>query len=164
MLKFQDDPKLFRYFLVANMVGVLAMSMMTEAIIAYVPSQRTAYFMVPGLTFFQFTFSGLFVKAQSLPNWLAPWITSLSMIRWVFQGNWINQFKNDERLISIPAIDFDSYTAFLHLFGWGGKSKWFCVYMLFIFMFVFKAASYYAGNVATLIHRCGRRYKESLPN
>jgi len=164
MLKFQDDYKLFQYFLVANMIGVLAMSMLTEAIIAYVPSQRAAYFMVPGLTFFQFTFSGLFIKAQSLPNWLAPWITSLSMIRWVFQGNWINQFKNDDRLISIPEIDFDSYTAFLRLFGWGGKSKWFCVYMLFIFMVVFKAASYFAGNVATLIHRCGRRYKESLPN
>jgi hypothetical protein len=163
MLKFQDETDLFQYFLLSNMLGVLAASLLTEAIIAYVPTQRTAYFMVPGLTFFQFTFSGLFIKAQSLPNWLAPWITSVSMIRWVFQGNWINQFQGDVRLVSVPQIDFSAYSTFLHLFGWGGKSKWECLYNLFYFMFVFKVASYIAGNIATLLHRCGRRYKESLP-
>ena len=162
MLKFDDENSRFGYFVASNMCAVLAMALLTEAILAYVPNQRAAYFMVPGTTFFQFTFSGLFTKAQSLPGWLAPWVTSVSIIRWVFQGNWINQFKGDPRLPTLPDIDFSAYGSFLHLFGWGGKTKEACLYNLFYFMLVFKILSYIAGSVATTLHRCGRRYKEAL--
>jgi hypothetical protein len=68
------------------------------------------------------------VQASSLPNWMAPWAPSFSLIRWVMQAQFINYFDGSSVFPILPFIN--TYTQFLTLFGWGGKTKWYCLGMI----------------------------------
>ena len=146
------------------MVYVIAGIIMVEVVIHSSSNVRSCYFSVPGLIFFQFAFSGLFVKTSTLPHWLGSWVTSISMIRWAFQGNFINEFKGADFLSPQPPDNpiLYPYSQFLSLFGWGGKTKEFCVEMLIIFIFVFKGAQFLLSGLDTVGHRCGRQSKQAL--
>eukprot|EP01035_Chromulina_nebulosa_P021109 gene21109-27353_t len=95
---------------------------MAEAVVYSVSDVRSSYLAIPGSVIVQFGLSGLFIKSASLPGWLS-WAPAVSMIRWVLQGNFINQFENDTSLF-VTIGTYDTYIAFLELFGWTGVSKW----------------------------------------
>ena len=110
----------YGYYVASNILVVVGSTMMSEAIVFAVPDIRAAYILIPAVTFIQFMFSGLFLKAASLPQWLAPFAPSISLIRWTMQGNFINQFEFNTTIF--PSINtYSFYDAFLTLFGWGGK-------------------------------------------
>lgn len=44
---------------------------------------RSIYYAVPGCSFVLFFFSGMLVKPSTLPSWAAPWMPSISLIRFV---------------------------------------------------------------------------------
>jgi hypothetical protein len=79
------SPEKFGFACLAFMFFILASVNLSEIIIFGSPDKRVAYTSIPGLAFLNFLFSGLFIKAQSLPSWLGPWAPSISMIRWNMQ-------------------------------------------------------------------------------
>ena len=96
--------------------------------------------------FLLFFFSGLIVKAQTLPEWTQPWLPSVSVIRWVMQGMTINEF-DDSDLFPVavtPLGTYNSYNELLSLFGWGGKTKYECLANVAYNMLIYRVISYFA--------------------
>ena len=90
---------------------------------------RSIYYAVPGLGFFFFYFSGMLVKPSTLPSWAAPWMPSVSPIRWFMQAGLINEGQDNPDMF--PTIgNFEIYKAYLGFFGWNGKTKYECVAVL----------------------------------
>ncbi len=125
---------------------VLCSAVMAEVLIVGAVEKRSAYISIPALSFFNFLFSGLFIKPGSLPSWLAPWAPSISMIRWNMQANFINQYDGNTAVFPVLPSGYSTYTSFLVLFGWGGKTQWYCLYMLIANVAVFKLASLVASG------------------
>mmetsp|Transcript_15971 Transcript_15971/g.35360 ORF Transcript_15971/g.35360 Transcript_15971/m.35360 type:complete len:498 (-) Transcript_15971:226-1719(-) len=118
---------------------VLSGTMLAEVVIYTSPDLRSSYVSIPAAAFLQFVTSGLFLKAQSFPSWMGPWVPSLSMIRWIMQATFIAIYEGDrENFPLIGGTDYSQYTGFLNLFGWGGKSKWYCLSMICIYMAVLR--------------------------
>lgn len=92
---------------------------------------RSIYYAIPGLGFFFFYFSGMLVKPSTLPEWAAPWMPSVSPVRWFMQAGVINEAYNNEAMFPpLPAGSFDIYKAYLGFFGWNGKTKYECLLVL----------------------------------
>lgn len=129
----------FGFFILLNIVYFIVSTAMCEAIIygsSNVPSNYGTISAVAALNFF---FSGLFVKSQSLPRWLAAWVPSCSPVRWIAQTAFINLYKGDsDTFPTFPGTNYSNYKGFLNLFGWGGKTKWYCLGMLIIMIAVFR--------------------------
>lgn len=134
------------------MFMVLTSTLLAENIVNLAPNKRSCYMGITSLGFMNFIFSGLFIKAQSLPRWMAPWVPSLSMIRWNMQGNFINVYQNNEAAIPLPAV----LTSIENLFGWGGKTKWYCVYMLLANILVYKTISFFSSGISAILRKGGR--------
>ena len=148
------------FSMLSYMFFTLAAALMCEAIISLSPTIASSYVSILGMAFFNFTFSGLFIKAQSLPSWLSPWIPSVSMIRWNFQANFINTFKDSSYFGTLPS-GYSIYVAFLNLFGWGGKTKWYCLYMVLANVAVFKFLCLLASGYSTLLNK-GKQKKVDI--
>ncbi len=118
-------------------------------------NMRAVYGIIPFIGFFLFFFSGLTVKAQTLPSWAAPWMPSVSIIRWTMQGLTINEFQNSALFPTVG--DFDGYTYILSLFGWGGKSKWYCLNVIFLNAAVFRTLTFISIFVRTRLQQ-GKRH------
>jgi hypothetical protein len=100
---------------------------------------RSAYTAIPSLGFLLFFFSGIVIKPSTLPDWLAHWLPSISMVRWLTQSLVINEYADNR--IAFPEVGpnlYSTYDAYLHLLGWGGKTKWFCLSILVLNMFIYK--------------------------
>jgi hypothetical protein len=124
---------------------------------------RAAYLSVPGLAGFQFIWSSLFIKPASLPGWLAPWTPSISAIRWSMQGNFISTYSDQvgdvtsgQTFVVLPS-GYNTYNEFMILFGWGGKTKWYCIYMLLIYIAVVRILSFFALGISSTAMKGGRR-------
>jgi hypothetical protein len=116
---------------------------LVETIVYTLPDIRSAYSFIPGASIVLFLFSGLIFKPSTLPGWLAPWLPSVSMIRWFSQGMFINQYDGDYEAypeIKEP-VDYSSYEAVLNIFGWGGKTKWDCFQILMVNFFIFRVGT-----------------------
>lgn len=144
----------FGYACLAYLVFMLVCVTLAECVISMAPDLVSAYISLTGLAFTNFMFSGLFTKFQSLPHWMAPWVPSLSMIRWNLQGNFINVYES-----AFPASNngFSPYVLVLRLFGWGGKTKWFCLQCLVVLFCVYKGVSFFFGGVSAILRKGGRR-------
>ena len=127
---------------------------MSEVVCYGQPDKRGCYTTIPALAFLNFMFSGLFIKPGSLPKWMGPWAPSMSFIRWAMQANFINLYKNTSTL---PTKPVNTFQQFCILFGWGGKTKWYCFYMILIFIAVFRVASCLASGVSAKTRRNMRR-------
>ena len=114
---------------------------LVETIVYILPDIRTAYRFVPAVGFFLFYFSAIIVKPSCLPPWLAPWLPSVSAIRWLTQALVINEYQYNTDafpvLINTPE-QFALYDYIMSLFGWGGKTKWYCLYMLLVNLAVYR--------------------------
>ena len=130
---------------------------MSEAVVYFVPSVRSAYLAIPALSFVQFAFSGLFLKPSLLPAWLAPWTPSISIIRWTMQADFINQFQGSKIVpFGLVTPRFSAYNAFLSLFGWGGKTKWYCLSMIVALTAIFKVVALVSSVLSASLSRGGR--------
>ena len=147
------------YFIAINVLALIGGLMLTETVVYAAQDIRGAYLTTPALIGLQFVFSGLFIKLNSLPGWLSPWVESCSIIRWMLEGNFINQFENNKTLF-VDIGFYSTYDAFLTLFGWGSQSKWLCFNNMFYFIFVFKMTALIANGVATMFQRGGRNFKK----
>ena len=58
----------------------------------------------------------------------------------------INEFENSSLFPSftIGPLSYSTYTELLSLFGWGGKTKWFCLIVVAYNMAIFRVLSYLA--------------------
>jgi hypothetical protein len=114
---------------------------MAEAIVVILPDVRTAYSFIPMACVLLFLFSGLIFKPSTLDSWLAPWLPSVSVLRWYTQGGFLNQYSGDTEAfptISNDKVSYSSWEAVLNIFGWGGKSKWYCLQIVAVNLAVFR--------------------------
>lgn len=137
---------------------VLNSTFMVETIVYTLPDIRSAYSFIPGASVILFLFSGLIFKPSTLPSYLAPWLPSVSMIRWFSQGMFINQFLGDTE--AFPEIKqpfyYSTYEALLNIFGWGGKTKWDCFRILMINFVIFRIGKLVV-SILTVVSQRGKR-------
>lgn len=88
---------------------------------------------------------------------MGPWVPSLSMIRWNMQANFINEYDGNTAAIPLTAI----YSSVLDLFGWGGKTKWYCFNILVANIFIYKALSFWTSGLSAQMSKGGRRQREA---
>jgi len=138
------------------MFFVFLTAIMTECVVNVAPNKRFIYVGVSGLGAANFLFSGLFIKPSCLPFWLRPWTPSVSVIRWNMQANFINTYDGTNTLPTLPS-GYSMYDAFLSLYGWGGKTKWYCFYMLLVCVAIYKIVSLVASGYSAVSRKGGRR-------
>ena len=164
MLHLEDDTansEITSFYYSITIVLILATTMMAEAVIYVVPGVREAYIAIPAVSFSQFLFSGLMLKPCLLPQWLAPWIPSISVIRWTLQGLCINYFSDNKDLF--PQFEFyDTYTNFMTLYGWGGKSKWYCLNMVILMMVLMRIGTILLITVRASTGKGGASAKKEI--
>lgn len=178
ILNLDDNTEVAGFYYFSTMASVVCSFYIAECIISFNPDVRVAYLTIPAVAFSHFTFSGLFIKYQSLPSWLAPWMPSVSIIRWALQGEFINEFDPQRCTISpacksggcdlctFPTIEGNSVTystwgALLTLFGWGGKTKHFCASIIILWLVIYKLVSYIGCGVSIVNFRRGNQVKNS---
>jgi hypothetical protein len=138
---------------------VIAGTMLSEVVIYLSEDMRSSYISIPAMAFLEFVTSGLFLKASSFPDWLSPWVPSVSLIRWIMQACFICVYDGNTDVFpaQFPKSTYTLYTGYLNLFGWGGKTKWFCFYMLLaniaIFRFCCLLSSAYSAFQAKGTHK-----------
>ena len=123
---------------------MLAGVLICECFIYTLPDVRTAYGVIPGIGTLLFMFSGLVYKPGLLPSWLAPWLPSVSIIRWYAQALFINEYHgNDVAFPHVPGPKggYSTYEGFLNLFGWGGKTKYYCLGIVIVNLVIAKFIS-----------------------
>lgn len=111
-------------YILITILSSWAGEQMSECIVNIVPNMRAAYILIPTLVFLQFSLSGLFLKFQSLHQWLA-WAPSTSIIRWTLQANFINNYEKNRmteqysKVFYLPLpFDFTAFKGVLQLFSW----------------------------------------------
>lgn len=68
-------------------------------------------------------------------------------------------------LVSLAALTLPTYSAFnafLSLFGWGGKTKWYCFYMILVMVAIFRIATLFAAGLSSQLSRGGRKFKKRI--
>lgn len=135
------------------MVVVMTGMVFAETIIYMSSDMRSCYITVPTGAFVQFTSSGLFLKAGSSPSWMRPWFPSISTIRWMMQGCYIACYKGGSLSDGILGTNYSAYGDISEIFGWGGKTKWYCLGMVIINFMVFRYASMLANGYKAFVHK-----------
>jgi ABC-type multidrug transport system ATPase subunit len=158
ILQLNTSSNAANFFYLSFFTIVLCGTQMVSAIAYTLSDVRDAYSAIPGIAFLLFMFSGLVFKAQTLPRWLAPWLPSVSIIRWAAQGLTINEYAYNRVAFPLlgPQGGYSTYQNFLSLFGWGGKTKWDCFYVVVLNFFVFRVLSLFASMFAAYSQR-GKR-------
>jgi hypothetical protein len=136
-------------------------TILSECICFSQSSRRGCYTTIPAIGTLNFMFSGTFIKPGSLEKWMQYWAPSISFYRWAVQANVINVYQNDTEALAQEPINI--YAEFLSLFGWGGKTKWYCLYMVLAFIAIFRTVSCFTSGVAARARHSERRGATSLP-
>jgi hypothetical protein len=141
------------------MALVLAGTMFVEVVIYFSDSVNSSYALLGVAGGLQFLTSGLILKAGSFPLWMRAWVPSISLMRWIMQAGFIAVYDGDTDTFParFPNSTFTLYIAYLQLFGWGGKTKWYCFGMLVVEIMVFRflclVTSAYAAFKSRGTHR-----------
>ena len=148
----------FGFIILCFIALVIAGTMLSEVVIFLSEDMRSSYISIPAVAFLEFVTSGLFLKAASFPDWLSPWVPSVSLIRWIMQACFICVYDgNTDVFPPVKDTSYTLYTGYLNLFGWGGKTKWYCFYMLLanvaIFRFLCLLSSAYSAFQAKGTHK-----------
>lgn len=98
----------------------IGFTMLVETIVSTLPDLRSAYGSTLFIALILFIFSGMIFKPDILPWYFAPWLPSVSIIRWFAQGLIINEFEgNTDAFPTSPIPGGGSmYNLYLNLFGW----------------------------------------------
>lgn len=145
MIELDRSPQYFLFFILSETLMMLSGLAMCELVIYSSGPIRDAYTGVPAAAFFQFLFSGLFLKPQSFPVWMKGWMPAFSFIRWNMQGQFLNTYTHQAvpgGLFTIFPSGYSFYSAFLNLFGWNGRTRWFCAKVLVINVLVYRVIGY----------------------
>jgi hypothetical protein len=107
----------------------------------------------------EFMICGLFLKSGSFRRWLEPWITSLSVNRWVMQACFVKLYRDDLSTfpMTFPNATFTLYNGYLQLFGWGGKTAYYCVGMLIINWMFFRFFTFLSMTFGAFIYKGTRK-------
>ena len=130
---------------------ILATTMMSEVLVYGSGDLPTAYACLGSVAGLLFVTSGLILKPGSFPNWLRPWAPSLSVLRWIMQAGFICLYYENYVAfpnLAVPGVNYTLYTEYLKLFGWGGKTKWYCFYMLLVNVAVFRVGALVCSSYA----------------
>ncbi len=147
------DSETFGFSLLMFMIFMVVCVLLCECVVFIAPDLLSVYVATTGLALMNFAFSSLFIKFQSLPSWLAPWAPSLSMIRWNLQGNFLNLYNGT---FAVSPGGFSTYALLLRLYGWGGKSPWYCMRSLLIIGACYKLVSFITGGVSGILRKGGK--------
>jgi hypothetical protein len=132
------------FYYLTTWLMMITGTIMVETIVYTLPNILAAYSFIPGASILLFLFSGLVFKPSTLPRWLAPWLPSVSVIRWYAQSMVINQYQGNHDAFPIlkgPA-NYSTYEGFLNLFGWGGKTRWDCFAIVFVNFVLFRSLKF----------------------
>jgi len=138
---FPDNLGTFGFMILCFIFVVLAGTMVSEIAVIMSDSLEAAYIAIGIVAALQFLASGLILKAGSFPTWLRPWVPSLSMLRWIMQAGFIKVYSGDTETfkpLPFPGVTYTQYNAYLNLFGWGGKTEWYCFGMLVLNVVIFR--------------------------
>ena len=138
------------YYMEMTMLIVVTSATIGEAVIGLSPDLRSIYQLIPAVGFIFFFFSGLIIKADTLPGWTQSWIPSVSPIRWAMQGMFINRFKDSK--VCPPFI----YEQLLESLGWEGEDKEYCINVVFIMFGLYRVLTYIALK-SSVMSQSGRR-------
>ena len=86
------------YFVLMTWFMALACTMIIETICYTLKDIRDVYGAIIVCALVLFLFSGMFFKADTLPRWMAPWLPSISIIRWYSQGIINNEFEDNSEV------------------------------------------------------------------
>jgi ABC-type multidrug transport system ATPase subunit len=161
MLVLRDKEEIMTFYYVSVILSVEAGTMLCEAIAVMVPDIRTAYQLIPGVVFLNFAFSGIFVKTPTLPLG-SRWLPVISLFRWTVEAQAINQFDGDSSLVCVEQFYFCTYESFITLFGWATNSKYYCLYVIIINLFVYRAMILMAQMFKTFAQRGRRQFREGI--
>ena len=150
------------FYYLSLILAVEAGTMLCEAIAVLVPDIRTAYQLIPGIVFFNFAFSGIFVKSPTLPNG-AQWLPYVSLFKWTVEAQVINLFDDDSTQANLPALYFSAYKAFLNIFGWASDTKWGCFYVIVVNLAVYRGFLLVAGVLKTFAQKGRRQFRNVTP-
>jgi hypothetical protein len=156
MINQSTESDRYGFALLLYVVFVMTTVVMSEVVIFSSDTKRDFYERITFLGFLKVIFSGLLVKASTMPHWIGSWATSLSMVRWCMQANFINlYYESDDFPSAIPI-----YQGFLNLYGWGGKTKWYCLGMIIIGFFIFKLLSLWSSSTSAIARKGGARFRQ----
>lgn len=129
------------FYLLALVMHTVVASTISEVLVYNSADLRTAYTVLPGFAFLLFLTSSLMIKPSTYPAFFQSWLPSVSIVRWTMQAMTINEFSDGENMGSVA--NFDVYTELMRLFGWGGKSKWLCLYYMCYNALVYRVLVFY---------------------
>ena len=135
--------------------GMAAM-FLVETIVYVLPDVRSAYGFIPMLAIVLFMFSGLIFKPSTLPHYLAPYIPSVSIIRWIAQATVLNEFDNNDDVFPVTPTGYSAWESYLNMFGWGGKTKWYCFNVLILNIAIYRTVTLLA-SIVSVVKQKGKR-------
>jgi ABC-type multidrug transport system ATPase subunit len=157
IVKLDTDPMFFYFFVLSWMVNQIASLAFCEIGIYASEDVLASFVSITSIAFLSFVFSGLFVKTYSLPLWL-QWFPNVVPIRWNMQGQYISYFKSQvgvgELFVPFPS-GYSFYDTYMALFGWGHRSRWFCLGMNVAIFLVFRVLTYMVLCMKTFFKRQG---------
>jgi ABC-type multidrug transport system ATPase subunit len=159
MINQTTDTRIYSFAVISYIIFVQTSVAMSEFVISTCETKRNFYERITGIAFLNILFSGLLIKASTLPDWLAPWASSCSLVRWSMQGNFVNLYDGSPDFSTLPN-GYTPYSAFLSLYGWGGKTEWYCLSMMVCTYFVFKALSLWSSGVSALDRKGGAKFRQ----
>jgi hypothetical protein len=150
------------FFILALTVHVICCGAINELILYGTLDLRAAYAALPSFTFLLFVFSNLMLKPSLYFDFLKPWVPGISVIRWTTQAMVVNEFSDDENMPLV--FNYSTFDHLMHLFGWGGKTKWECLYHAAIHMAVYKLLVLYVLEKKGYVERFVRHYLRAHPS
>ena len=130
----------FGFLILCFIATVLTGTMLSEIAIYSSGNMEASYISIGIVGALEFLCSGLILKAGSFPLWMRAWVPSLSVLRWIMQAGFVCVYNDN--LDAFPAMfpnsTYTNYTGYLTLFGWGGKTHWYCFGMIVCNMIIFR--------------------------
>jgi hypothetical protein len=124
----------FAFNYLVSCFGSLSGLYLCQFLAASYPSPPLAISKYTTLAAFLMGFSGYLVRLPTLPDFLYYWAPFISFFRWSYQPLFLNEFSDDEDLISD--------------YGFQQEDKWesFGIQILFMFLFLFLTWHAFRGN------------------
>eukprot|EP01039_Chlorochromonas_danica_P008620 gene8620-9499_t len=159
MINQDTENEIYCFALLCYITFVETSVAMAEFIVFSSDTKRHFYERITLLAFFNVLLSGLLVKASTMPVWIAPWAPSISMVRWSMQANFLNLYENSDVFPTLPS-GYSPYIGFLNLYGWGGKTKWYCWGMLCIILLACKFLALWMSGSSAMARKGGAHYRQ----
>mmetsp|Transcript_20657 Transcript_20657/g.29655 ORF Transcript_20657/g.29655 Transcript_20657/m.29655 type:complete len:1397 (+) Transcript_20657:61-4251(+) len=160
-IDFQDG-EIAEYFYLMTWLSAMTATFLVETIVHILPDIRHAYSFIPGMSIMLFLFSGMIFKPDTLPNWMQPWLPSVSVIRWMAQGIVINEFGTNDDIFPVTPTGFSLWDNYLSIFGWGGKTKWYCLRIMLLNMGIYRVVHLLVSMFTVTVQKGKRGLRKNV--